>query len=185
MGSDEGIAVGDVLLPASALPFSVFLGIVLTVELPEGDCLDVFLIPAVKFLDTVLVFVSFVVCGFRNHNTSHKADAYKGTDTYNNREIELAQILQPDEITIKKVSVIFAKVRFNACRHIVLSCFDAFVASIHSSLSLTKYRYNLSRVSDVPHRSVICRNWFYRLLWRYSGKRKGAQTERINYYFNL
>ena len=104
-GADKGVAVGDVLLPAAALPVSVFLGIVLTVELPEGDCLDVFLIPAVKFPDTVLVFVSFVVCGFRHHNTSHKADSDKCTDTDDNRGIELNQILQPDEITINKVSV--------------------------------------------------------------------------------
>jgi hypothetical protein len=26
---------------------------------------------------------------------------------------------------------------------------------------------------------------FYRLLWQYSGKRKGVQTERLDYYFNL
>ena len=60
VGTDEGVAVGDVLLPASGLPFAVLLGVVLTVELPEGDCLGIFLMPAVKFLDALLILVSFV-----------------------------------------------------------------------------------------------------------------------------
>lgn len=60
VGSDEGVAVGDVLLPASGLPFSVLLVVVLSVELSEGDCLYIFLMPAVKFLDELLVIVSFV-----------------------------------------------------------------------------------------------------------------------------
>ena len=60
VGVDEGVSVGDVLLPASGLPFTVLLGIVLTVELPEGDCLGIFLMPAVKFIYALLVLVSFV-----------------------------------------------------------------------------------------------------------------------------
>ncbi len=60
MGVDEGVAVGDVLLPASGLPFAVFLGVVLSVELSEGDCLSVVLMPAVKLVDTLLVLVLFV-----------------------------------------------------------------------------------------------------------------------------
>ena len=62
VGADEGVAVGDVLLPASGLPFTVLLGVVLTVEFPEGDSLSVFLMPAVKFLYALFEFVSFVVC---------------------------------------------------------------------------------------------------------------------------
>ena len=60
MGADEGVAVGDVLLPASGLPFAVLLGKVLSVELPEGDCLGVVLMPAIKLVDTLLVLVLFV-----------------------------------------------------------------------------------------------------------------------------
>ncbi len=60
MGTDEGVAVGDVLLPASGLPFSVFLGVVLAVEFPEGDCLGVVLMPTVKLVDALLVLVLFV-----------------------------------------------------------------------------------------------------------------------------
>ena len=60
VGADEGVSVGDVLLPASGLPFAVLLGVVLTVELSEGDCLGIFLMPAVKFLYTLLILVPFV-----------------------------------------------------------------------------------------------------------------------------
>ena len=60
MGVDEGVAVGDVLLPASGLPFSVFLGVVLSVELAERDCLCIFLMPAVKLVNALLVLVFFV-----------------------------------------------------------------------------------------------------------------------------
>ncbi len=41
MGVDERVAEGDVLLPASGLPFAVLFGVVLAVELAEGDCLGV------------------------------------------------------------------------------------------------------------------------------------------------
>ena len=60
MGVDEGVAVGDVLLPASGLPFAVFLGEVLSVELAEGDCLGIVLMPAVKLDDALFVLVFFV-----------------------------------------------------------------------------------------------------------------------------
>ena len=73
VGAYGGIAVGDVLLAASGL-FTVLLRIVLTVEFPEGDRLGVFLIPAVKFLYALLVFVSFVRRRFRYHNATHKAE---------------------------------------------------------------------------------------------------------------
>ena len=48
---------------------------------------------AIKFLNSLPVFVSSVGCGFSDLNTSHKEDAYKGTDTDDNRKIEPAQIL--------------------------------------------------------------------------------------------
>ena len=60
MGADNGIAVSDVLLPASGLQFAVLLRIVLTVELPEGDRLGIFLMPVVKILYALFVLVSFV-----------------------------------------------------------------------------------------------------------------------------
>ncbi len=41
MGADEGVTVGDIVLPASGLPFAVLLGKVLAVELPEGDGFDI------------------------------------------------------------------------------------------------------------------------------------------------
>ncbi len=53
MGVDEGVAVGDVLLAASGLPVAVFLGVVLSVELPEGDCLGVVLMTAIKLVDVL------------------------------------------------------------------------------------------------------------------------------------
>ncbi len=59
VGLYEGIAVGDVLLPASGLPFAVFLGVVLSIELAEGDCLCIFLMPAVKLVDALFVLVLF------------------------------------------------------------------------------------------------------------------------------
>lgn len=62
---DEGIVVGDVLLPASGLPFSVFLGVVLAVELPEGDGFDVGLIPTVELLNAVIIITPCVGCGVR------------------------------------------------------------------------------------------------------------------------
>ena len=68
MGSDDGVAVGDVLLPVSGLTFTVLLGVVLTVELPEGDYFGVFLMPAVEFLYALFVFVSFVIRRVRHHN---------------------------------------------------------------------------------------------------------------------
>ncbi len=60
MGTEEGIAVGDVLLPASGFPFAVFLWVGLAVELPEGDCLGIVLMPAVKLVDALFVLVFFV-----------------------------------------------------------------------------------------------------------------------------
>ena len=89
VGSDEGVAVGDVLLPASSLPFTVLLGIVLTVELSEGDCVGIFLMPQIKFCDALLVLVYFVCSRVTDHDAPHQADADKCADTYDYREIEL------------------------------------------------------------------------------------------------
>ena len=88
MGADEGVAVGDVMLPASCLPFSVLLGIVLTVELSEGDCVGLFLMPEFKFHYTLLILVPFVCSRVTDHNASYKADTDKCSDAYDNREIE-------------------------------------------------------------------------------------------------
>ena len=105
MGTDEGVAVGDVLLPASGLPFAILLGVVITIDLSEGNRFGIFLVPAVEFLYALLVFVSFVRCDVRHHKAPHQADADKCTDTYDYREIEFDQILQPYEISVKAVAV--------------------------------------------------------------------------------
>ena len=99
VGVDEGVAVGDVLLPASGLPFAVLLGVVFTVELSEGDCLGIFLMPPIKFCDALLVLVSFVCSRVTDHDAPHQADADKCADTYDYREMELDQIFQPNEIS--------------------------------------------------------------------------------------
>ena len=56
----EGVAVGDVLLPASGLPVAVLLWEVFAVELSEGDGFGIVLIPAVELLDAVLIIVPCV-----------------------------------------------------------------------------------------------------------------------------
>ncbi len=49
MGTDEGVAVGDVLLPASGLPFSVFLGVRLKPEpVREGRGLRAYALRTVR-----------------------------------------------------------------------------------------------------------------------------------------
>lgn len=115
MGADEGVAVGDILLPASGLPFAVLLGVVLMVELPERDRLGIFLMPAFKFLYTLLILVPFVCSRVTDHNASCKADTDKCTDAYDNREIEFDQIPQLYEISVKTIAVFFAETDFNAC----------------------------------------------------------------------
>ena len=114
VGADDGVAVGDVMLPASGLPFTVLLRVVLTVELSEGDCLGIFLMPAVKFLYTLLILVPFVCSRVTDHDAPHQADADKCADTYDYREIELDQIFQPYEISLKAVAVFIAEVSLNA-----------------------------------------------------------------------
>ena len=44
----QGVAVGDVLLPAAGLPFAVLLGKVFAVELSEGDGFGIIIIPTVE-----------------------------------------------------------------------------------------------------------------------------------------
>lgn len=55
VGVAEGVAVGDVLLPATGLPIAVLLGEILAVELSEGDGFGVVLIPAVEVLYAVFI----------------------------------------------------------------------------------------------------------------------------------
>ena len=75
VGMDEGVAVGYVLLPASCLPFSVFLGEVFAVKLSEGGGFGIVLIPAVELPDTVLIITSCVGCRARHKYAAHYADA--------------------------------------------------------------------------------------------------------------
>lgn len=62
VGVAEGVALGDVLLPAAGLPVAVLLGEVLAVEVSEGDGFGVVLIPAVELLDTVLILAPCIGC---------------------------------------------------------------------------------------------------------------------------
>ena len=80
MCSDEGVAVSDVLLPASGLPFAVLLGVVLTIELSEGNRFGIFLMPPIKFRDALLVLVSFVCSRVTDHDAPHQADTDKCAD---------------------------------------------------------------------------------------------------------
>ena len=114
VGADKGVSVGDVLLPASGLPFTVLLGVVLMVELSEGDCFGVFLMPAVEFLYALFVCVSFVRHRGRYHDAPHQADANKCAYTYDNREMKFDQIFQTDEISLKAVAVFIVEVSLNA-----------------------------------------------------------------------
>ena len=114
MGADQGVVVGDILLPTYGLPFAVLLGVVFTVELSEGDCLDIFLMPAVKFVYALLIFVSFVCSRVTDHDAPHQADADKCADADDNREIEFDQIFQPNEISVKAITVFIAEVCLNA-----------------------------------------------------------------------
>ena len=82
MGTDKGVVVDDGLLEASGLPFAVLLGIVLKVEVTEGDRLGVFLLPAVKFRDALHVLLFFILCGSCHHNAFHYADVYNYTEAY-------------------------------------------------------------------------------------------------------
>lgn len=62
IGVAEGVAVGDVLLPASGLPFAVLLWEVFAVKLSECDGFGVVLIPSVELLDAVLIIVLCIGC---------------------------------------------------------------------------------------------------------------------------
>ena len=65
MGVAEGVAVGDVLLPAAGLPVAVLLGEVFEVELSEGDGFGIVLIPTVELLNAVFIIVPCVRCRAR------------------------------------------------------------------------------------------------------------------------
>ena len=75
MGVAEGIAVGDVLLPAAGLPVAVLLGEVLAVEVSEGYGFCIVLKPAVKLLDAVLIITPCLRCRARHKYAAHYADA--------------------------------------------------------------------------------------------------------------
>ena len=80
VGADEGVAISYVMLPAPGLPFTVLLRIVLTVELSEGDCLGIFLMPPIKFRAALLLLVSFVCSRVTDHDAPQQADADKCAD---------------------------------------------------------------------------------------------------------
>ena len=61
--------------------FAVLLGVILTAGFPEGDCLDLFLMLAVKFRYILFVFVFFVRRRVRQQNAPHKAYANNCTET--------------------------------------------------------------------------------------------------------
>ena len=65
VGVAEGVAVGDVLLPAAGLPVAVLLGEVFAVELSEGDGFGIVLIPTVELLNAVFIIVPCVRCRAR------------------------------------------------------------------------------------------------------------------------
>lgn len=73
----EGVAVGDVLLPAASLPVAVLFGEVFAVEVSEGDGFGVVLIPAVELLIVVLIIASCVGCRVRHKYAAHNTDANK------------------------------------------------------------------------------------------------------------
>lgn len=77
VGVADGVAVGDVVLPATGLPVAVLLGEVFAVELSEGNSFGVVLIPVVELLDAVLIIVPCVGCRARHKYAPHYADADK------------------------------------------------------------------------------------------------------------
>jgi len=75
VGVAEGVAIGDVLLPAAGLPVAVLLGEVFAVELSEGDGFGVVVIPAVELLDAVLILALCIGCGVRHEDAAHYTDS--------------------------------------------------------------------------------------------------------------
>ena len=73
--SAEGVAVGDVLLPLAVVPLAILLGIVLAIELSEGDCLGVVVIPSVELADALLVFPFGVGGGVHEHEAAGQYQA--------------------------------------------------------------------------------------------------------------
>ena len=63
VGVAEGVAVGDVMLPAAGLPVAVLLGEILAVELSEGDGIGVVLIPVVEVLYAVFIIAPCIRSG--------------------------------------------------------------------------------------------------------------------------
>lgn len=75
VGVAEGVAVDDVLLPATGLPIAVLLGEVLAVEVSEDDGFGVILIPAVELLDAVFIIALCIGSRTRYEDAAHYADA--------------------------------------------------------------------------------------------------------------
>ena len=66
VGADEGVAVGDVLLPASVLPFTVILGIVLTVELSDAEAVNLLIYKRVQIKSVQASYI-FSICKWLTH----------------------------------------------------------------------------------------------------------------------
>lgn len=56
VGTAEGVAVGDVVLPLAGVPLAVLFGVVLAVELSEGYGVGVVFVPSVELTDALFVF---------------------------------------------------------------------------------------------------------------------------------
>ena len=116
VGVAEGVAVGDVLLPATGLPVAVLLGEVLAVELSESDGIGIILMPAVELPDTVLIIVPCIGCRVRHEYATHYADADNQAYDSECRKVQSKHIGPALEVIIESFAVIFGKCCFNGCR---------------------------------------------------------------------
>ena len=112
----EGVAVGDVLLPAAGLPVAVLLGEVFAIELSEGDGFGVVFIPAVELLDAVLIIAPCIGCRARHEYAAHYADTDNQADDSECRKVQSEHIGPALEIIIESLTVVFGKDRFNCVR---------------------------------------------------------------------
>ncbi len=56
VGTAEGVAVGDVVLPLASVPLAVLLGVVLAVELPESYGVGIVFVPPFELTYALFVF---------------------------------------------------------------------------------------------------------------------------------
>lgn len=112
----EGVAVGNVLLPAAGLPVAVLFGEVLAVEVSEGNGFGIVLIPTVELPNTVLIITPCVGCRARHKYAAHYADA--DNQAYNSEcgKVQSEYINQALEVVVESLAVIFRKGCFNGCR---------------------------------------------------------------------